>query len=346
MLNSTNFYFSSIRNLTAAFGTLFNNIRVVRYNPDGSVATTIKVPLSYAAADKTITMLQQQDVQRRENYIDVKIILPRMSFELSSISYDSTRKQQTIGKNIYVPPSNLTFNASTSVNITDNTITIPSHNLRTGQSVKYSIGSGTIIGSTGIINDGTYYAIKANNNTIKLASTKSLAEAGTALDITSTGSGISSLTTNYSGQYNPVPYNFEFTVNLFVKYIDDGLQIIEQILPYFTPFYTVTLNDIPSIDLKRDVQITLTSVNQSDEYEGTVEDDRIINWTLTFVANSWIYPPISDSKIIKSTVTNFYDLNDLGTSNTEKLSTVTLTLNPSTADRDDNYTIVQTITEY
>lgn len=341
MLNSSNFYFSTIRNLTAAFGSLFNNIRVVRYNQDGSVATTIKVPLGYASADKTITMLQQQDVQRRENFVDVKIILPRLSFELTSISYDSTRKQQTIGKNVYVPPSNVTFNAATAVNVTDNTIAIPSHNLRTGQSIKYSMGSGTVIGSTGISNNGTYYAIKVNNNTIKLASTKSLAEAGTALDITSVGSGTASLSSSYSGQYNPVPYNFEFTVNLFVKYIDDGLQIIEQILPYFTPFYTITMNDIPSLDMKRDVQITLTSVSQSDEYEGAVEDDRIITWTMTFVANSWIYPPISDSKIIKTAVTNFYELDT-----TQKLVTTTVSVNPSTADRDDNYTIDTTITEY
>jgi hypothetical protein len=313
MLNSSNFYFSTIRNLTAAFGSLFNNIRVLRYNQDGSIEKTIKVPLAYASADKTITMLQQQDVQRRDNYVDVKVILPRLSFELTSMSYDSTRKQQTIGKNIFVPQNDLTFNASSAINVSENTITIPSHNLRTGQSVTYIKGSGNSIG----------------------------AEAGTAIDLIAPGSGISTLKTTYIGQYNPVPYNFEFTVNLFVKYIDDGLQIIEQILPYFTPFYTITLNDIPSIDMKRDVQITLTSVSQSDEYEGSVEDDRILTWTLTFVANSWIYPPISDAKIIKNAVTNFYELDT-----TQKLVTTTVSVNPSTADRDDVYTINTTITEY
>jgi hypothetical protein len=101
------------------------------------------------------------------------------------------------------------------------------------------------------------------------------------------------------------------------------------------------MNDIPSIDLKRDVQITLTSVNQSDEYEGAVEDDRIINWSLSFVANSWIYPPVYDSKIIKSAVTNFYELDT-----TQKLVTTTVSVNPSTANKDDNYTIDTTITEY
>ena len=332
MLNSTNFYFSTIRNLTAAFGSLFNNIIIVRYNSDGSVEKKIKVPLAYASADKTITMLQQQDVQRRENAVDIKISLPRLSFEMTSITYDSNRKTQSTTKNVYVPPANITFNAGTAVNITDDTISIPSHNLRTGQSITYSKGAtgSTVIGSTGIVNNGTYFAIKLDNNKIRLASTRSLAESGTALNITSVGSGTSTLSQSYSRQFNPVPYNFEFTLNLFVKYVDDGLQIIEQILPYFTPFYTVTLNDI---------QITLTSVNQSDEYEGAVEEDRIINWTLTFVANSWIYPPISDSKIIKTAITNFYQLDT-----TQKLSTVTVEVNPITADRDDVYTINTTIT--
>ena len=341
MLNSTNFYFSTIRNLTAAFGSLFNNIIIARYNSDGSVEKKIKVPLAYASADKTITMLQQQDVQRRENAVDIKISLPRLSFEMTSITYDSSRKTQSTTKNVYVPPANITFNAGTAVNITDDTISIPSHNLRTGQSITYSKGAtgSTVIGSTGIVNNGTYFAIKLDNNKIRLATTRSLAESGTALNITSVGSGTSTLSQSYSRQFNPVPYNFEFTLNLFVKYVDDGLQIIEQILPYFTPFYTVTLNDIPSVDLKRDVQITLTSVNQSDEYEGAVEEDRIINWTLTFVANSWIYPPISDSKIIKTAITNFYQLDT-----TQKLSTVTVEVNPITADRDDVYTINTTIT--
>jgi hypothetical protein len=341
MLTTSPFYFSSIRNLTAVFGSLFNNIKVVRYNQDGTVSNTIKVPLGYASADKTITMLQQQDVQRRENYVDIKIIIPRISFELTSVSYDSTRKQQTIGKNIYIPKTNLSFNAGSAVNVTDNTISIPTHGLSTGQTVTYSKGTGNIIGATGIFNTGTYYVIKVNNNQIKLALTKAQAEAGTSIDITSAGSGVASFSMSYSSHYNPIPYNFEFNVNIFVKYIDDGLQIIEQILPYFTPFYTVTMNDLPSVNLKRDVQITLTSVTQSDEYEGAVEDDRIINWTLTFVANSWIYPPITDSKIIKNAVVNFYELDT-----TQKLSTTTLTLDPPTANRGENYTINTNMTEY
>lgn len=340
MLNSTPFYFSSVRNLTASFGTLFNNINVVRYNTDGSIEKNIKVPLAYGSGDKTITMLQQQDRQRRENDIDIKISLPRLSFELSGMTYDSTRKQQTIGKNVYIPPTSVTFNGNTSVDLTTDIITFNSaHNLKTGSSVKYNIGTGTAIG--GLTNNNTYYVINISNTKVKLASTKAQAEAGTAIDLTTLGSGISTLSSGYKTHYNPVPYNFDYTLNIFVKYIDDGLQIIEQILPYFTPFYTVTLNDISSLDLKRDVQVTLTGVTKDDTYEGTVDEDRIMTWTLTFTAHSWVYPPIKDSKIIKNTITNFYDLNS-----TEKLSTVSLTIDPFEADRDDNWNIIKTITEY
>jgi hypothetical protein len=344
MLTTAPFYFSSIRNLTAAFGTLFNNINIVRYNTDGSVEKNIKVPLAYGSGDKTIAMLQQQDVQRREGQIDVKISLPRLSFELTGMSYDSTRKQQTVGKNVYVPAAAISFNASTAVNITTNIITVPSHNLKTGSSVVYSRGTGTVIG--GLTNNNTYYVVVVNNNSIKLATTKVLAEAGTGLDLTSVGTGTATLKSGYKSHYNPIPYNFEFTLNLYVKYIDDGLQIIEQILPYFTPFYALTLNDISSLNLKRDVQISLTSVSKEDTYEGTVDEDRILTWTLTFMANAWIYPPITDSKIIKTAVTNFYDLNDLGTNNSEKLTTVTIAVDPITANRDDSYDISTTITEY
>lgn len=344
MLNSAPFYFSSIRNLTASFGSLFNNINIVRYNTDGSVEKNIKVPLSYASADKTITMLQQQDIQRRENNVDIKISLPRMSFELGGMSYDSTRKQQTVGKNVYIPPSAVSFNANTAVNLTNNTITISSHNLKTGSTVKYSMGSGTVVG--GLTNNNSYYVINVNNNTIKLANSKAQAEAGSAIDLTSLGTGTASLTSSYKAHYNPVPYNFEFSLNIFIKYIDDGLQIIEQILPYFTPFYALTMNDIASLDLKRDVQVTLTGVTKDDTYEGAVDEDRIMTWTLTFTAHAWIYPPITDSKIIKTAITDFYDLNDLDTNNTQKITTVTIAVDPITADRDDNYSISKTITEY
>lgn len=336
MLTNYPFYFSSVRNLTAAFGTLFNNIRISRVDATGNVQSVIKVPLSYGPADKTITMLQQSN--RLTENPEVKIVLPRASFELSSMSYDSSRKISSLQKNV-VQSQTLSFNATTAVTVAANTITINSHNLNTGGSVLYKKGAGNLIG--GLTDNTTYYVYVVNKNTIKLATSKTNAEANNTITFNSAGTGTATLTTPNLSSFSPIPYNFEYTLHLFVKYIDDGLQIIEQILPYFTPFYTITMNDFVSPDLKRDITITLTSVSQEDVYEGAIEEDRIIQWSLTFVANAWIYPPVTDSKIIKIADTNFFELDT-----TQKLVTTTVAVNPITADKQDTYTIDKTITEH
>jgi hypothetical protein len=89
------------------------------------------------------------------------------------------------------------------------------------------------------------------------------------------------------------------------------------------------------------VTINLTSVTQQDVYEGLVEEDRTIEWDLTFVASAWIYPPVRDTSVIKIAETNFFELDA-----DQKLVTTRVEVNPSTANRDDNYTIDTTITEY
>jgi len=338
MLTNYPFYFSSIRNLTAAFGSMFNNIKIQRIDNSGNIESIIRVPISYGPADKTILMLQQQSQNRATGEIEVKIVLPRISFSLTSMSYDTARKVPSVNKTV-VNSNSLSFNAATAVNTTNSTINIQNHNLRTGQGIKYTKGSGNLIG--GLTNGLIYYCNVVNKNSFKLAQTKTAAEAGNTITLNSVGSGTSTFTTSYSANFNPVPYNFEFTLSIFVKYIDDGLQIIEQILPYFTPFYTITINDLAVPDLKRDVTINLTSVTQQDVYEGLVEEDRTIEWDLTFVASAWIYPPVRDTSVIKIAETNFFELDA-----DQKLVTTRVEVNPSTANRDDNYTIDTTITEY
>ena len=69
-------------------------------------------------------------------------------------------------------------------------------------------------------------------------------------------------------QYAPAPYNLGFTLSVMVKNTDDGLQIIEQIMPYFTPDYTVTINTVPDMGDKRDIPIILDNMSQEDTYEG------------------------------------------------------------------------------
>jgi hypothetical protein len=337
MLTNYPFYFSSIRNLTAVFGSLFNNIKITRVDNSGNITNFIRVPLSYSSADKTISMLKQTN--RLNGNPEVKMVLPRISFELTGMTYDSTRKITSVQKNI-IRNQTLSFDEHTSVNITDNTIEIPSHNLLTGRSVLYKKSNGgSVIG--GLTDNIVYWVYVVNKNLIKLAETKEKAEANNTIDFTGLGSGISTLSTANLSSFVPIPYNFEYSLNVFVKYIDDGLQIIEQILPYFTPFYTVTLNDFTSPELKRDVNVTLSSVTQEDVYEGLVEEDRTIQWTLTFVANSWIYPPISDTKLIKIAETNFFDLNS-----DQKLISNVVSVDPITANKTDQYTINTNEIEY
>ena len=45
-------------------------------------------------------------------------------------------------------------------------------------------------------------------------------------------------------QYMPVPYNLDFELYILAKNQDDGLQIVEQILPYFQPEYNVTITPV------------------------------------------------------------------------------------------------------
>ena len=116
-----------------------------------------------------------------------------------------------------------------------------------------------------------------------------------------TAAGTGSLMT----QYNPVPYNFEFTLYILVKNAEDGTQILEQILPYFTPEFTVTINTIPEMGIKADVPITLNSADVADEYEGELATARTITWTLSFTMRGYIYPDIKTGTTIKTITVNF-----------------------------------------
>ena len=115
----------------------------------------------------------------------------------------------------------------------------------------------------------------------------------------------SASTTNMTTMYNPVPYNFDFELFILVKNAEDGTQILEQILPYFTPEFTVTVNTIPDMNIKADVPITLSSASVADEYEGDLSARRTITWTLSFVLKGFIYPNLTSGEIIKTIEVNF-----------------------------------------
>jgi hypothetical protein len=143
-------------------------------------------------------------------------------------------------------------------------------------------------------------------------------------------------------QYSPVPYDVSFELNVFTATSDDGLQVIEQILPYFQPDYTVTMIiDKDYMDTKRDIPFILESVDYEDSYQGALTDRRRIIYTLKFTAKIYLYGPISSSAIIRKTSADLYA--DEVSKNPSRSERVTVTPNPSGSDKDDTYTYTETL---
>jgi len=220
MLGNANFYNRTIRKIVVAFGTVFNDIYVVRYTKDGVTAKeTIKVPLNWGAKEKYITRLTSDPTLTKS----IATTLPRISFDMTGLSYDSSRKLPTTVRN---------FSANSA-------------------------------------------------NTAK-------------------------------AQYVPVPYNFDFSLSIYVRNTEDGTQILEQILPFFTPDFSVTVDFIPSMEPKYDMPIILNSVSNEVDYEGEMMTTRMIIWNLEFTAKGHIWPPIKTGKIITVANTNiFFEPNNL-----------------------------------
>ena len=143
-------------------------------------------------------------------------------------------------------------------------------------------------------------------------------------------------------QFSPVPYDVSFDLNIYTATSDDGLQIIEQILPFFQPDYTVTMiMDRDFMDTKRDIPFVLESVDYEDSYTGALTDRRRIIYTLKFTAKIYLYGPISSSAIIRKVSADLYtDTADKSPSRSER---VTVTPNPTSADKDDVYTYTETL---
>ena len=212
------FYNRVMRKIVVGFGNLFDNLTLVRYNSDNSEAERFIVPIAYAAKELYVQRLQGDPNLDKK----VQMTLPRLSYEMMGIKYDTARKQNTNIRNF----------ASTT--------------------------------NAGVV-----------------------------------------------GQFNPVPYDYDFNLYLYVRNIEDGTQLIEHILSYFTPDYTIKLNLIPEMGIVKEIPIVLNSATHETEYEGDRDSDtRTIIWTLNFTAKGFIYGPISDSKIIKASITNIY--NEIG----------------------------------
>ena len=96
MLGNKHFYNRTIRKVVVAFGTLFNDIQLVRYNKAGTVEyEKFKVPLSYGSKEKYITRITSDPNLTKS----VNTVVPRISFELTGMTYDASRKMPSLVRN-------------------------------------------------------------------------------------------------------------------------------------------------------------------------------------------------------------------------------------------------------
>ena len=93
--------------------------------------------------------------------------------------------------------------------------------------------------------------------------------------------------------YMPVPYNMQFELAIMCKLNDDALQLVEQILPYFQPQYSLTVDLVESLGEKRDIPVTLENITMVDDYEGDFSTRRVLLYTLRFSAKTYLFGPVS-----------------------------------------------------
>jgi len=111
----------------------------------------------------------------------------------------------------------------------------------------------------------------------------------------------------YSSQYVEVPYDLTFRLEIYARNIDDADQIMEQILPYFTPDYTVNALLIPEMSHYRDIFVKLMSIEDKFEYAGDRDSTRIVTKSLVFNMGAYYYGAVTQSSLIRHAITNIYN---------------------------------------
>ena len=105
-------------------------------------------------------------------------------------------------------------------------------------------------------------------------------------------------------QYTSTPYTLSISLFIVTKNQDDGLQIIEQILPTFTPEYTLSVNAVPDMGVVIDVPIVLNSIQVQDEYDGDFQTRRSVVHTLNFQMKLNLFGPMSNQAVIGTVYAN------------------------------------------
>ena len=145
--------------------------------------------------------------------------------------------------------------------------------------------------------------------------------------------------------FMPVPYNVDFELAILSKNQDDGLQILEQILPIFQPMFNITINLVDAIGEKKDFPVTLNSVNYDDDYEGDFTTRRTLIYTLAFTAKTYLYGPVTDvsSKVIKTAIVDTAMAVDTTAPREVRYQ---VQPDPFTADADDNFGFNEIYSEF
>ena len=246
----TYFYHEKIRKCVSIFGRMFNNLYVLRKNSSGAVISQVKVPLSYAPKAKYLERLRENPDLDTDTKVAIK--LPRMSFEITAFTYDTSRQ----------------------------------------------------------------LAKTSNFNTV------------------------GSDPANRQKFFAPVPYTINFQLNIYAKTQDDALQVVEQILPYFNPQYTLTIKPflVEYPTFREDIPIAIQAVSFTDDFDGQLETRRTIIYTLDFEMKVSFHGPIENKDIIRTSIANINQINAGLLDSDVKLETITVTPNPSntlgTADSD------------
>ena len=141
-------------------------------------------------------------------------------------------------------------------------------------------------------------------------------------------------------QYTPVPYNISYNLFCFTATAENGLQIVEQIVPFFQPDYTVTINMVPKLGIKRDVPIILNSVQYEDSYDGSFTNRRAVIYTLNFTAKTYLFGPMSNQKVVKKVQSDLGADTDSPLQREERIIVIP---NPTTANADDDFGFTTTL---
>jgi len=145
-----------------------------------------------------------------------------------------------------------------------------------------------------------------------------------------------------NAQYAPTPYNINVILYVYAKNQDDGLQVIEQILPYFNPDYNLTIKAVPQLNIKNDLPIILSSIGFEDDYEGDLTTRRSIIWTLSFVLKLNFYGPVSKQGVIKKTTSNIFNDREL----TSQQQIITVQPDPVTANVTDSFGYIENFEDF